>query len=111
MLNFKEQLFMDIEKQPDDTFITIAGMYVDSTPKNKRLFASLARNAKDIYELIYHPDYYVITENNRSESDASLESILNECLSAVNQKENDSLIRSAKKEFIFKRIKNLNINR
>ena len=98
---------MDIEKQPDDTFITIAGMYVDESPSNMRLFADLARNAKDIYALVFHPDYKKITEKYRSQSKISLDDVLNSCLRETNQNSSSKRITTAKKELLNKRINKL----
>ena len=98
---------MDIEKQPDDMLITVASMYVDGTPNNKKLYAQLVRNAKDIYSLIFHPDYKKICQNNMSESNLSLNDILNSCLIAINQKPSNEKILQTKRNFIGKRIKQL----
>jgi len=98
---------MDIEILPDSYLLSIASSYVPFDAKEQLAFAELARNAPDIYHLVYSPIYADITKEVRKKNNITMEVIIKSCLLHAGMSFDAELANKARASFTNQRVKSL----
>lgn len=83
---------MDVEKRKDCRLIAIASAFVPDGIA-QREFDDLQRAAIDIYALVYHPSYIMMTAQARGLHGMTQRDILRQCLNSINEEIDERRLR------------------
>lgn len=96
---------MDVEKRKDCRLIAVASAFI-SDGFAAKVFDDLQREAVDIYALVYHPSYIMMTDQARGLNGMTQRDILQQCLSSVNEEIDETRLRYVESKANLKEVSN-----